>query len=41
MQRTKVFLSYSHQDEKFLQAFRVYLKFFEDQVWSAFIVSTL
>ena len=31
MPRDRVFISYSHQDEAFLQAFRVHLKPWEDR----------
>ena len=38
MPRDRVFISYSHQDEEFLQAFRVHLKLWEDRklldIWS-------
>ena len=38
MPRDRVFISYSHQDEAFLQAFRVHLKPWEDRklldIWS-------
>ena len=38
MPRNRVFISYSHQDEAFLQAFRVHLKPWEDRklldIWS-------
>jgi len=38
MQRNKIFVSYSHKDEEFLQAFRVHLKPWEDKglldIWS-------
>ena len=38
MPRNRVFISYSHKDETFLQAFRVHLKPWEDNelldIWS-------
>ena len=44
MPRDRVFISYSHQDEAFLQAFRVHLKPWEDrellETWSDHQINT-